>query len=130
MSKIAEVLERLAALEAAVGIGHNGGPPLDDDKRPPKRKAGLLPDREVAQRYGVSVRTVERWSANRALGFPPPVYILRRRYRDIETLDKWDRDCVRRIADPHHELNRRYVPEALSRPRAQRGRFNKSAGLK
>ena len=122
MSKIAEVLERVAALEAA--IGHNGGPPLDDDEPPaPKRKGGLLPDREVARRYGVSGRTVERWSANRALKFPPPVYILRRRYRDIEKLDKWDRDCVRRVADSNHDL--RYVPEALSRPRAQRGRFTK-----
>jgi hypothetical protein len=124
MSK--EVLERLDALEAAIAkIGHNGGPPLDDDEPPPapKRKGGLLPDREVARRYGVSVRTVERWSANAALGFPPPVYILRRRYRVIMKLDQWDRDCVRRVADPNHDL--RYVPEALSRPRAQRGRFTK-----
>ena len=124
MSK--EVLERLDALEAAIAkIGHNGGPPLDDDEPPPapKRKGGLLPDREVARRYGVSVKTVERWTANCALGFPPPVYILRRRYRDIEKLDKWDRDCVRRVADPNHD--QRYVPEALSRPRAQRGRFTK-----
>ena len=30
--------ERLAALEAVVGIGHNGGPPLDDDE-PPKRRS-------------------------------------------------------------------------------------------
>ena len=33
MSKITEVLERLATVEAAVAkLGHNGGPPLDDDE--------------------------------------------------------------------------------------------------
>ena len=43
--------------EAVVaGIGHNGGPPLSDDEPPPaKRKAGRIPDREVAERYGVHV---------------------------------------------------------------------------
>ena len=52
MSKIAEVLERLERVEAAVaGIGHNGGPPLDDDEPlPPKRRPGLLADRLVAER--------------------------------------------------------------------------------
>lgn len=102
MSKIAELLERLDALEAVVaGIGHNGGPPLDDDEPPPpKRNPGLLPDREVARRYGVSVRTVERWDKDRALGFPPPIYIRGRRYRSGEELDQFDRDCARRVANP------------------------------
>ena len=125
MSKIAEMLERrLAALEAVVAeIGHNGGSPLDDDEPPPpKRKPGLLPDREVARRYGVSVRTVERWSANRALGFPTPVYIRRRRYRNIAMLDQFDKDNARLVADPRH-LHPGGL--ALSRPRAQRGRFTK-----
>ena len=83
----------------------------------------LLPDRSVAERYRVNVRTLARWDTNPCLGFPPPIYILRRRYREIEKLDKWDRDCVRRVADPNHDL--RYLPEALSRPRAQHGRFTK-----
>ena len=71
MSKITEVLERLAALEAVVGIGHNGGPPLDDDEPlPSKRKPGLLPDRLVAQHYEVSVRTLERWDKIPNFDFP------------------------------------------------------------
>ena len=69
MSKTAELLKRVAALEAVVaGIGHNGAF-LDDDE-PPKRKPALIPDRDVARRYGVSMRTVERWGANPGLGFP------------------------------------------------------------
>ena len=31
---LATILARLAVVEAAVGIGHNGGPPLDDDDPP------------------------------------------------------------------------------------------------
>jgi hypothetical protein len=58
MSKIAEVLQRLAVLEAEVAeIGHNGGPPLDDEQ-PPKRKAGMT---RSGGREGTSC-TCARWS--------------------------------------------------------------------
>ena len=122
MSKITEVLERLAALEAVVGIGHNGGPPLDDDEPlPSKRKPGLLPDRLVAQHYEVSVRTLERWDKIPNFGFPPPIYIRRRRYREIAKLDAWDRANARKAADPHNP--HRDCAQAL--PRARAGRFTK-----
>jgi hypothetical protein len=121
MSKITEVLERVAALEAVVRIG-NGGPPLDDDEPPPP-KPGLLPDRLVAQRYKVHVRTLARWDENPDLNLPPPTYILRRRYRSVEALDKWDRANARKVADPHNP--HRDCAQAL--PRAQRGRFVKPA---
>ena len=70
----------------------------------------------------MSVRTLERWDKISDLNFPPPIYIRRRRYRDIAKLDQWDQDNARRVADPRH-LHRGGV--ALSRPRAQRGRFTK-----
>jgi hypothetical protein len=110
MSKTAEVLERLAALEAAIaGIGHNAGPPLDDEPPPPpKHKPVLIPDREVAKRYHVVVRTLERWDLQPDLGFPLPVRINRRRYRELAALEAWDR---------------RAVAQAL--PRARAGRFSK-----
>jgi len=125
MSKISEVLERLERVEAAVAsIGHNGGPPLDEP--PPARASGLLPDRLVAQRYDVSVRTLERWDATPDLGFPPPRYIRRRRFRNISELDAWDRRNARRVADPHNP-RRAAAQEA---PRGQRGRFSKSCDIK
>src|SRR5262245_44129952 len=121
MSKIAEVIERLARVEAAVAaIGHNGGPPLDDDE-PPPAKPVLISDRQVAERYDVVVRTPERWDGTPDLGFPPPVYIRRRRYREVAKLDDWDRANARKVADSHNP--RRAVAQAL--PRAQRGRFRK-----
>jgi hypothetical protein len=129
MSKAAAILERrLAALEAAIAaIGHNGGPPLDDDEQqqpqlpsPPKRKPFLLADRLVAERYDVTVRTLERWDGKPDLGFPPPVYIRRRRFRVIEKLDEWDRANARKMVDAHNP--RRALAQAL--PRAQRGRFS------
>jgi hypothetical protein len=124
VSKIAEMFEqRIVALEAAMAeIGHTGGPPLDDDEpAPPKRKADLIPDKEVARRYGVSVRTVERWSANPGLGFPAAIYIRHRRYRSVDALDAWDRDCVHRVTDPHSP----HLDVAQALPRARAGRFNK-----
>jgi hypothetical protein len=80
----------------------------------------LAPDRQVAkQRYHVVVRTLERWDADPKLGFPPPIYIRGRRYREIAALDKWDRA---RAATPNSSP-RRAVAQVL--PRAQRGRFSK-----
>jgi hypothetical protein len=85
-------------------------------------KPGLLPDRLVAQRYDCTVRTLERWDATPGLGFPRPVYIRRRRFREIAALDAWDRANARRVTDPHNPS--RAVAQAL--PRARGGRFSKS----
>jgi hypothetical protein len=74
---------------------------------------GLLPDRLVAERYDVVVRTLERWDATPGLGFPPPIYIRRRRFRELTALEAWERANARKVA----------VAQAL--PRAQRGRFSK-----
>jgi len=68
------VLERLERIEAVAGIG--------------KRK---LADRQVAQRYDVSVRTLERWDLKPELGFPKPIRINGRRYRDLAELEAWER---------------------------------------
>ena len=89
-------------------------------------KPGLLPDRLVAQRYDVVVRTLERWDTVPGLGFPPPVYIRRRRYRSVEALDQWDRANTRRVADPYNP--HRAVAQAL--PRARAGRFTKPVEIR
>lgn len=51
----------------------------------------LSPRRKTAERYGVSVRTVERWEADRdKTGFPTSIVINKRRYDDVAKLDEWD----------------------------------------
>ena len=126
MSKITEAFERIAALEEMVGIGHNGGPTFDQPPRPQLTKPdGLLPDRAVADRYGVSTRTLARWDKS-DLNSPPPIIIRGRRYRSPPALAAWDRANARRVADPHSP--HRDCAQAL--PRAQRGRFAKPATSK
>jgi len=49
-----------------------------------------LPDPLVAERYGRDPRTIDRWSKNPALKFPPPRYINGRKHRNVEALDAWD----------------------------------------
>jgi hypothetical protein len=124
-TKATAILERrVAALEVAVAtIGHNGGPPLDDElsPAPSKRKPVLIPDRLVAERYDVTVRTLERWDQKTELGFPKPVYVRRRRFRVIDKLDDWDRANARKAVDSHNP--RRALAQAL--PRAAAGRFTK-----
>lgn len=51
----------------------------------------LVPDPEVARRYGRSLRSLARWDEDEALGFPRPILIRGRKYRDLESLDAWDR---------------------------------------
>lgn len=51
----------------------------------------LISDPVVArERYHVHPVTLRRWDKNPALGFPPPIYVNNRRYRDEAALDAWD----------------------------------------
>lgn len=84
-------------------------------------KPGLLPDRLVAERYDCTVRTLERWDEKPELGFPSPVYVRRRKFRELSKLEAWERSNTRRVADSHSPS--RAVAQAL--PRARAGRFSK-----
>jgi predicted DNA-binding transcriptional regulator AlpA len=42
-----------------------------------------LRKRAVADRYGVTTKTIDRWAADKRLGFPPAIYI-------SETTPLWD----------------------------------------
>ncbi len=55
----------------------------------------LVPARDVLKRYGVVGRTLDRWLANPALGFPRPLVINRRRYFNERTLLEWERQQAR-----------------------------------
>jgi predicted DNA-binding transcriptional regulator AlpA len=62
-------------------------PGVTGRRSPATRK---LPTRAVMSRYGVSDRTVDRWTADLNLKFPKPIRINRRRYWDEEELDQFD----------------------------------------
>jgi hypothetical protein len=64
----------------------------------PEIKPLLIPDPDVAQRYAVCTRTLARWDTDEALGFPPPIYIRERRYRDLALLEAWDRANSKKAA--------------------------------
>ena len=50
----------------------------------------LVPDSKVRERYGVSPQTIWRWDHKPELGFPSPVRINGRKYRDESKLDEFD----------------------------------------
>jgi hypothetical protein len=50
----------------------------------------FIPDRKVRERYGVCASTLFRWDQNPALGFPRPIEINGRKYRDAAELDAFD----------------------------------------
>lgn len=52
----------------------------------------LLPARQVCTRYGVSDRTLDRWTEHREyMKFPDPIRINRRRYWRVDELVAWER---------------------------------------
>ena len=70
----------------------------EDAAAPPRwtRNSGpLLPKRLVAQRYGVCVRTIDRWVANAELGFAQPININGRQYFHERKLEEFE---IRRAA--------------------------------
>jgi hypothetical protein len=54
--------------------------------------------RQTAERYGVSLKTIERWRKSPRLGFPEPIHINGHNYDRIDALDEFDRACARRAA--------------------------------
>jgi hypothetical protein len=61
----------------------------------------LLPDRLVRQRMGnISPSTLYRWDRNPRLGFPKPVVINGRKYRDEQQLEHFLRSHTAANGDP------------------------------
>jgi hypothetical protein len=53
-----------------------------------------LKRRDTAQRYGVAVRTIERWEDDPKLKFPKSRIVNGRRYDNALALDDWDTQCA------------------------------------
>nr|WP_249145865.1 DNA-binding protein [Bradyrhizobium diazoefficiens] len=51
----------------------------------------LIPTRQVAARYNVTLRSIDRWTRDPALGFPQPIQINTRNYFDEQELNDFDR---------------------------------------
>ena len=51
----------------------------------------LIPDPQVARRYGVSSMTIYRWDHDPDLDFPKPIRIRKRKYRREKQLIAWER---------------------------------------
>jgi hypothetical protein len=50
----------------------------------------LVPDAEVCRRYNVHTSTLRNWDLNPAMGFPKPIRINNRKFRDEAELDRFD----------------------------------------
>lgn len=59
-----------------------------------------LPTKAVAKRYDVTIRTVERWSDNPALGFPKPIVVNARKYFRLSELEAWESKHEAAVASP------------------------------
>jgi predicted DNA-binding transcriptional regulator AlpA len=58
----------------------------------------FLSARKVWERYDVTDRTIDRWIADPAMGFPQPITINKRRYFSESELTAWERRRAGRAA--------------------------------
>jgi hypothetical protein len=49
------------------------------------------PRRKTAERYGVHVRSIERWEQNPEMNFPKPLVVNGRKYDNVPALEAWER---------------------------------------
>lgn len=56
-----------------------------------------LPQKKTAERFGVTVKTLDRWRNDPALCFPQAIRVNSRLYDDEQALENWERA---RAADP------------------------------
>jgi hypothetical protein len=74
-------------------------PRIQIPKRPRDQVDELVPDPQVAKELNISLMTVWRWDHDpelAALGWPPPVYIRKRKYRGRKLLEKFKSAALRR----------------------------------
>jgi hypothetical protein len=58
----------------------------------------LIPDPQVADDFGVCLKTLGRWDQTPELGFPPPIYVRKRKYRDEGALEDFKLQKAREAA--------------------------------
>jgi hypothetical protein len=61
-----------------------------------------LPQKQTADRFGVTIKTLDRWRNDPKLAFPQPMRINERLYDDEEALEQWERW---RAANPEPKRN-------------------------
>jgi len=67
---------------------------LHDEARFSPKTAARLSTGAVAARYGVTLRSVDRWWKNPALGFPQPIIVNARKYWALTDLEIWERGRI------------------------------------
>ena len=59
-----------------------------------------LPTGDVAARYSVTTRSIDRWWKDPELAFPQPIYINDRKYWSLAELENWERERARPQVQP------------------------------
>jgi hypothetical protein len=115
-AELSRVSLRLDLVE--VKIGHNGGPPLDDEPTEDRR----LSKRRLAQRWGTSTRSVDR-AREGDPDFPAPErdYAGGPTYWWLSAIQKYERRRAARIEQPFPRSTEA-ARAALKRKRAKRKR--------
>jgi hypothetical protein len=87
------------------------------ERKPRRRNAPTikLPAPRVCERYDIVDRTLDRWLKNKALKFPKPLYINKRRYFDLVELEYWERAQAVQAIALQHDVPAETIRRALMR---------------
>jgi hypothetical protein len=79
---------------------------LQDPNMTDNQPDELVPDPQVGKELGVTLMTIWRWDRDPkmvALGWPPPVYIRKRKYRGRKLFEKFKSAALRRAIKTRNE---------------------------
>jgi hypothetical protein len=78
----------------------------------------LVPDKVVLAEFGICAMTIQRWTADPKLGFPPAIKIRERNFRSREQLEQFKARMVQAALDARRGRPRKDDAD-LKRPRAR-----------
>jgi hypothetical protein len=92
-----------------VVVGHNRGPPLDeeDETTASPDPDQLVPDPVVWREFGISSMTGWRWTRDRTLDFPQPVSINGRNFRSRQGLERFKARLLKQAITERNSAKRK-----------------------
>lgn len=85
----------------------------------------LIPDSTIKRMLGLSSVSLHRWDKDPSVGFPPPIYIRNRKFRDSVAFEEWrQRKIAQAAAD--QGLMREKRQQSMAHAREKQAEYRKA----
>jgi hypothetical protein len=66
--------------------------------------AELVPDPQILREFNISTMTLWRWDHDPELGFPPPIKIRKRKFRQRRAIEQFKQRMLQGAIEQHRKL--------------------------